>query len=230
MLTVKQFETKFGGFMLNGLDSKQTYIPLRQVKKSGINLAIRPLVDRISSELILFGAKLRVGFTLDENHTLVKTNVVDISPTVAVDRLKDFCKGFSWINIDPRRFSTILGFASVAGIYDRDILLKKMDEEEITHNFINTLETQYKQYNSNIRFQNKGLIVAALDASWKIQVQNLFYGGTDVGQSTTPEIIIGESSKLLNQANETKYDDNVVSFKDKVATMAADAAEADNSE
>ncbi len=230
MLTQEQFTEQFGGLMLNGLDSEQTYIPLRQVKKSGINLAIRPLVDRISPELILFGVKLRVGFTLDEKHHPVKTNVVDMNQVVAVERLKEFCKGFSWIKADYRRFSTVLGIASVAGIYDRDNLLKKMEEEETALNFINMIETQHKQYNDNIRFQNKGLVVAALDAAWKIQLQELFIDSPLQGYSVTPGQIVGESSKLLNQANENSYHDNVIDFKDKVADMAADAAEAENSE
>lgn len=223
VMTQEQFQEKFGGDLLNGLDSNSTYIPLRANKKAGINVAIRPVIIRINQDTVLFGAKLRVGYTLDENHCPVKSSVTDISPDVSAQRLVDFCQGFTWRRADERRCSTIVGFAVAASQYDGAAILHKVYENPLVEKFIAGLEATYKDHNGVGFAACRRTAIAALRASWAIQI------GTSGAFNPLPEIevlpedVVGEqTSGILNKA-EDNYHDNVVSFSKKVKELAEEA-------
>ncbi len=223
-LTQKQFQETFGDMMLHGLDSNSTYIPLRVNKKSGINVAIRPFVTRLSESIVLFSVKLRVGYTMDEGHNILSKSATDISEDVAAGRLKDFCKGFTWQRADNRRFSTIVGFAVAASRYDGEQAAIAMEENNLAAEFINKLETKYKQYNDVGFTANKRKAIQALAAAWALQSDSVF---TDLPTTTQlPDGIVGLSSGVLNKAQDG-YHNNVVSFTEKVAALKAAAADAE---
>ena len=222
-LSTTEFTEEFGDMMLNGLDTNGTYIPFRQNKGTGINVAIRPRVFRIAPNVLVFGGTMRVGFTLDEDHNPIKAVVVDLNDAAAVERLKDYCAGFSWLKQNRQRFSTILGVAVAASRYDYEETLETVNVDMVTQ-FVNRLERQYKKYNGDIGFQYKRKIVQALQAAWVIQMEGMF---SEMPQAQKiPSSVVGTQSKLLNQAQD-KHADNVISFKDKVAELlAAESAEA----
>lgn len=222
-ITQEQFEETFGDIMLHGLDSRSTYIPLRTNKKLGINVAIRPFVERLSPEVVLYSAKLRVGYTMDENHAILKKSVTDISEDVAAGRLKEFCKGFTWLRADNRRFSTIVGFAVAASQYDGERARLALEENELAAEFITRLESKYQQYNDVGFTAYKRKAIQALNAAWSLQSEKVFRELPSATQ--LPDEIVGIQSGVLNQAQKG-YDGNVLSFKKKVAELAAAAAAA----
>jgi hypothetical protein len=171
-ITKEVFNEMFGDMMLNGLDSRQTYIPLRTNARYGINVALRPMVIRASSGVVLYGGKLRVGYTLNEKHEPIKTNITDISDEVRVQRLTDFCKGFSWQRADAKRFSTIIGVGIAASKFDGLVALDALQENEVAADFINRLERTYKQYNGVTFGNNKAAAIEALNAAWILQSDN----------------------------------------------------------
>ncbi len=222
VLSSSGFDEQFGDIMLNGLDSKGTYIILRQNKRRGINIGIRPFITRVNPNVVLLGGKLRVGYTLDDNHQPVKVKVVDLHEKDAVLNLRDYCKGFSWLRESRRRFSTILGIGVAASCYDGDAALAAIEANEVAADFIGRVERQYKQYNDGIGFKNKTKVIAALAAAWSMQLPSNFIPLPSATQ--LPDVVVGKQSKLLNQAQEN-YGKNVVSFTDKVAAIAAQSAE-----
>lgn len=223
-LTQKQFEETFGDMMLHGLDSSSTYIPLRMNKKTGINVAMRPFVTRISESLVLFSVKLRVGYTMDDGHNILSKSATDISEDVAAARLKDFCKGFTWQRADARRFSTVVGFAFAASQYDGEQAAIALEENGLAAEFVNKLEAKYKQYNDVGFTANKRKAIQALSAAWALQSDKVF---TSLPTTTQlPDSLVGLTSGVLNKA-QSGYQDNVVSFKEKVAELAAKAKAAE---
>jgi hypothetical protein len=218
-VTKETFNEKFGDMMMNGLDSLQTYIPLRTNARYGINVAIRPMVMRVSDGVVLYGGKLRVGYTLDEKHRPVKTNVTDISGEVKVQRLQDFCKGFSWQKGDCHRFSTIIGFGVAATKFDKQGALSGLEENDTAVDFINRLESTYKQYNGVSFGNNKAAAAAALNDVWILQSQNPHIFKPLQKFTPLPEAVVGTQTKMLNKAQD-KYRDNVVSFQKKIDDLA----------
>lgn len=223
-ITQKVFKEMFGEMMLNGLDSIATYIPLRTNARYGINVAIRPMVMRASSGVVLFGGKLRVGYTLDKRHRPIKTNVTDISDEVKTQRLIEFCKGFSWQKQDEGRFSTIIGVGVAAGAFDGEATLAALESNQIAADFINRLERTYKQYNGVTFGNNKGAAIAALNAAWVLQSKNPRIFKPLPTFTQLPEGIIGKQTPILNKAQD-KYRGNVVSFQQKVDDWAEQAQE-----
>lgn len=222
-ITQKLFKEKFGDTMLNGLDSIQTYIPLRTNARYGINVAIRPLVMRVSAGVVLYGGKLRVGFTLDEKHSPVKTNITDISDEVRVQRLKEFCKGFSWQKGGPKRFSTVLGVGIAASAFDGVAVIQALETNAIAADFINRLERTYKQYNGVTFGNNRAAAIEALNAAWVLQSDNPQIFKPLQEFTPLPEGVVGKQTPILNKAQD-KYRDNVVSFQQKIDDWAEDAA------
>ena len=222
-ITQEVYKEMFGDMMLNGLDSIATYIPLRTNARYGINVAIRPMVMRASTGVVLFGGKLRVGYTLDNRHRPIKTNVTDISEDVRMQRLTDFCKGFSWQKQDEGRFSTIIGVGVAAGLYDGPAALLALESNEIAADFINRLERTYKQYNGVTFGNNKAAAIAALNAAWILQSNNrqIFM---PLQWQQLPEEIVGKQTPIMNKAQD-KYRDNVVSFQQKVNDWVEQAQE-----
>lgn len=220
MMTQKQFDKEFGDMMLHGLDSNGTYIPLRTNKSAGINVSIRPMVYRLSEGLVLFGGKLRVGYTMDKPNSTPKKSVTDISQKVAAERLKNFCKGFTWMKADARRFSTVVGFSVVASIYDGKDALAAIEESQLAAQFLNKLEKKYKQYNDVGFTANKKKAIRALNAAWALQSNHVFIYDTDAPTTSThTKGVVGLNSGVLNKAHKN-YKDNVVSFADKVEEIA----------
>ncbi len=215
IMTIQEFDEQFGAIMLNGLDSQATYIRLRGDKKTGINVGLRPVVSRISTDLLFMGGKLRVGYTLDETLNPIKASVIDLHPEQAANRLSEYCKGFSWQRGDQRRFSTLVGFAVAFGAADGNRALESLTENAIADDFIVRLENQYKQYNDGVGFRGRQRIAAALDAAWRIQMQTYF----TIVPPAIPDKVFGKTSKVLNKAQD-KYHDNVVSFEKKVSELA----------
>ena len=212
-LSPEQFNEKYEDFMLDGLTSYNTYIPLKSNKRVGINIAIRPYVMRLSDGALLFGGKLRVGYTL-EGGEYVKTKIVDLHPEQRVERLKDFCKGFSWQKQSEARFSTVMGIGVAASIYEPEVL-EKIVEEGLSLQFLNKLESTYSQYNEGQTFNAKRKAAAALLDAWLLQAEGHF--------RPTPQMLdsgaaLGKTSKVLNKAQDA-YHDNVVSFEAKVAEL-----------
>jgi hypothetical protein len=224
MMTQEEFKEKFGNILLNGLDSTQTYIPLRTNARYGINVAIRPTVMRASSSVVLFGGKLRVGYTLDDKHKPIKTNVTEISDDVCIARLKDFCKGFSWQKVNPQRFSTIIGIGVAGGVYDGDAVRAALEENKIAEDFINRLERQYKQYNGVTFGNNKSAASAALNAAWILQSNKPHIFKPLQEFKPLPEDVVGKQTPILNKAQD-KYRDNVICFQQKVDDWAEQAAQ-----
>lgn len=215
-MTYEQFEEKYGDYMLNGLSSQGTYIPLKSNKRVGINIAIRPLVLRLDPKVVLFGGKLRCGYTLDEHGYPIQTKIVDLHPEDAFNRLKDFCKGFTWQKADERRFSTIIGLAVAASPYDPEILDKVVDDG-LAAEVLNKLEQTFAQYNDGQSFNHKRKAAAALTDAWIMQAQSMFEEPPTVQK--LPEGVLGKKSgKVLNKAQDS-YTDNVVSFAQKVAEL-----------
>jgi len=208
--------------MLNGLDSIGTYIPLRTNARYGINVAIRPMVMRASTGVVLFGGKLRVGYTLDGRHRPIKTNVTDISNDVKTQRLTEFCKGFSWQKSDHHRFSTIIGVGVAGGAYDGDAVLKALEDNSIAADFIGRLERTYKQYNGVTFGNNKAAAIAALNAAWVLQSKNPRIFKPMQEFTKLPDGVAGKQTPILNKAQD-KYRDNVVSFQQKVSDWAEQA-------
>jgi hypothetical protein len=223
-MTQEVFKEMFGDLMLNGLDSIQTYIPLRTNARYGINVAIRPMVMRASTGVVLFGGKLRVGYTLDDKHDPVKTTVTDISDAVKEQRLIDFCKGFSWQKQNAGRFSTIIGVGLAASTFDGEVALSVLEENQVASDFINRLERTYKQYNGVTFGNNKAAAIAALNAAWVLQSKNprIFKPLPETKQ--LPAEVVGKQTPILNKAQD-KYRDNVVSFQQKVDDWAEQAQE-----
>ncbi len=218
----QQFNDEFGEIMLNGLSSTASYIPLRQSNRYGLNVAIRPAVFRAGPDVVVFGGKLRVGYTLDNNGNPVKAKVLDLQEKDAVLRLRDFCKGFKWLKESRKRFSTIVGFGFAASQYDGGTAIERIEENDLVAEFINRLERTYKQYNEGATFTNKTQVIAAIDASWRMLMETVFIALPATTQLA--DHIIGKQSKLLNKAQDN-YTDNVVSFGGKVKELAAIAAE-----
>jgi hypothetical protein len=217
-ITKEMFNEKFGDMMLNGLDSQNTYIPLRTNARYGINVAIRPRVIRASAGVVLFGGTLRVGYTLDSSHDPIKTSVTDISDEVRVQRLKDFCKGFSWQKRDEKRFSTIIGVGIAGGQFDQESVIQAIEENEVARDFINRLERTYKQYN-DVSFGNlKATAIEALHAAWILQTDNPKVFKPLVEVTPLPEGVAGKQGPVLNTAQD-KYQDNVISFQQKVEEL-----------
>lgn len=222
--TQESFQEKFGEMLLHGLDSVGTYIPLRTNKRFGLNIAIRPMVMRVSEGVVLFGGKLRVGYTLDPSHLPIKGNITDISEDVRVKRLQEFCKGFSWQKADARRFSTIMGLGIASTVYDRDAVLEYLVENKTAADFINRLERTYKQHNDVTFASHKAAAIEVMNAAWILQSDHpkVFMPLPETVQ--LPEEVVGKQTPLLNQA-QGKYHNNVVSFQQKINDWAEQAAQ-----
>jgi hypothetical protein len=223
-ITQEVFTEKFGDIMMHGLDSNSTYIPLRTNARYGLNVAIRPRVLRISTGVVLFGGTLRVGYTLDERHRPVKTNITDISNEVRVQRLTDFGKGFAWAKKDEKRFSTIIGVGIAASAFDGAAAITALETNGVAADFINRLERTYKQYNGVTFGNNKGAAIEALNAAWMLQSNNPRIFKELQEFTPLPEEIVGKQSPVLNKAQD-KYCDNVVSFQQKIDDWAEQAAQ-----
>lgn len=229
-ITQEVFKEKFGDIMLNGLDSVGTYIPLRTNARYGLNVALRPRVMRVSSGVVLYGGTLRVGFTLDEKHRPIKTNVTDISDEVRMQRLTEFGKGFAWAKKDHHRFSTIIGMGIAASAFDGSAAIEALETNAVAADFINRLERTYKQYNGVTFGNNKAAAIEALNAAWILQSANPRIFKPLQEFTPLPEAIVGKQTKLLNKAQD-KYRDNVVSFQQKIddwAEQAQDTKEKDS--
>lgn len=215
-ITVEEFDEKYKEYMLNGLSSHNTYIPLKTNKRVGINIALRPYVARLNSQVVMFGGKLRVGYTLGDDLYPVSKKVVDLHEDDAFQRLAEFCKGFSWQRQDFRRFSTVVGLGVAASPYDPKVL-DTIVSDGLASELLNKLEATYSQYNDGATFNHKRKAAAALNDAWLLQAAPLFQEPPVVQQM--PANVLGKASgKLLNQAQE-KYTDNVVSFTEKVAAL-----------
>lgn len=212
-LNPEQFYEKYEDFMLDGLSSSNTYIPLKSNKRVGINIAIRPYVLRLSDGVVMFGGKLRVGYTL-ENGEYVKAKIVDLHEEQRFERLREFCKGFSWQKQDHRRFSTVMGIGVAASLYDPEVL-DKIVEDGLAMDLLNRLESTYSQYNEGATFNAKRKAAAALLDAWLLQAEGLFRSEPQVVKSGPA---LGTTSKVLNKAQDS-YTDNVVSFEAKVAEI-----------
>jgi len=223
-ITQEVFKEKFGDMMMHGLDSNSTYIPLRTNARYGLNVALRPRVMRVSSGVVLFGGTLRVGFTLNERHQPVKTNVTDISDDVRIQRLTEFGKGFAWAKKTKERFSTVIGVGFAASAFDGEAAIAALETNGVASDFINRLERTYKQYNGVTFGNNKAAAVEALNAAWMLQSKNprIFKELQDF--TPLPEGVVGKQTKVLNKAQD-KYRDNVVSFQQKIDDWAEQAAE-----
>lgn len=218
-MTQTEFNEEFGDMMLHGLDSNSTYIPLRTNKSQGINVAIRPRVFRLSSNVVFYGGTLRVGYTMDEKHDILKQSVISINPDAAALRLKEFCKGFTWLKGDNQRFSTIIGVGIAASRYDGDAALIILEVNKVAEDFINRLERKYKQYN-NVGFtSHKSKAIKALNAAWLLQSGSDLYAVVPSAEQL-PEKVVGLQTGVLNQAQDG-YGGNVVSFQEKVEDLAA---------
>ena len=216
--------------MLHGLDSNSTYIPLRTNKTLGINVAIRPFVQRLSKNVVLFGVKLRVGYTMEKTHNSLKKSITDISEDVAAGRLRDFCKGFTWLKADARRFLTIVGFAVAATVYDGEQAAIALEESNLAAEFITRLENKYQQYNNDVGFgANKRKAIQALTAAWALQSSKVFTSLPAPATTQLPDVIVGMSSGVLNKAQKG-YNGNVLSFEAKVVEKAAEAEAAATAE
>lgn len=217
-ITVEEFQEKYGDYMLNGLSSRNTYIPLKTNARVGINIAIRPYVLRLTNQVVMFGGKLRVGYTLDDNLYPVNAKVVDLHEQQAFDRLQEFCKGFSWQRQDPRRFSTVVGLGVAASPYNPEVL-DTITNDGLASELLNKLESTYSQYNDGATFNHKRKAASALNDAWLLQGASLFNDPPTV--QVLPKGVVGKTGgKVLNQAQE-KYNDNIVSFSEKVAAMKA---------
>lgn len=216
-MTQNEFQEEFGDIMLHGLDSISTYIPLRTNKAQGINVAIRPKVVRVSQGVVLFGGTFRVGYTMDENHEILKKSVTSISEDAAAARLQDFCKGFTWRKADNQRFSTIVGFGVAATRYDGEAILAALEEGQLAKDFITRLESKYKQYNDVGFTSNRRVAIQALNAAWTLQSNSVFAVLPKAEQ--LPGSVVGMHSGVLNQAQDS-YNGNVLSFQDKVDALA----------
>lgn len=215
-ITVEEFQEKYGDYMLNGLSSRGTYIPLKTNARVGINIAIRPYVMRLNSAVVMFGGKLRVGYTLDNNGYPINAKVVDLHEQQAFDRLQEFCKGFSWQRQDPRRFSTVVGLGVAASPYNPEVL-DTITNDGLASELLNKLESTYSQYNDGATFNHKRKAAAALQDAWILQGQSLFDDPPTV--QVLPKGVVGKTGgKVLNQAQD-KYTDNVVSFSEKVKAL-----------
>lgn len=219
--TPREYQEAYGDMMLNGLSTGRTYIPLRTNKRFGINIAIQPHVYRASEGVVVFGGKLRVGYTIEDNGDYEKSKIVDLYAEDRIKRLEEFCKGFSWQKQDHRRFSTIVGIGVAAGPYDIEVL-DKLVEGGHALDFINKLEATYSKYNDGAVFQAKRKAAAALQDAWLIQADGWFKPMPEA--TKVPEKALGKTSKVLNKATE-KYTDNVVSFQSKVEELKAKYAE-----
>jgi len=228
VMTAAEYEEQYGEMMLNGLSSLGTYIPLRTNARMGINVAIRPMVFRADDQVVVFGGKLRVGYTLNPDKTPVKTKITALNDETAEDQLTQFCKGFSWQKQSCRRFSTIMGIGLAASKYDGEVALAKLVDDHLAFQFIDRLERTYKQYN-DATFPSKRKAASALQDAWLLQAQNPQVFAPLPEAVQLPEDVVGTTSKVLNQAQD-KYYDNVVSFKQKVAELAANVVEATDEE
>ena len=171
-VTMEEFDEKYGDYMLHGLSSHSTYIPLKTNARVGINIAIRPYVARLNSQVIMFGGKLRVGYTLDKNGYPIKTKVTDLHEEDAFNRLQEFCKGFSWQRQDFRRFSTVVGIGVAASPYDPEVL-DTIVNDGLASELLNKLESTYSQYNDGATFNHKRKAASALNDAWLLQAQSL---------------------------------------------------------
>lgn len=216
----KEFKDEFGDMLLHGTDSLSTYIPLRINTSTGINVAIRPFVTRISDNAVLYSVKLRVGYTLNKNKKIMKASAININEKAASERLKNFCKGFAWMNLNAQRFSTMIGVVLAATQYDGAKTLERMEEKGMAAEFIDQLERRYKQYNNAGFTTNKKRAIQALDAAWILHSRQIFSSMPD--ETTLPKDLVGLHSGVLNEAQEN-YSGNVVSFMDKVAKLAEEA-------
>ena len=215
-MTPELFEEKYGEWMLHGISSHHTYIPLKTNARVGINIAIRPLVLRLNNNSVLFGGKLRVGYTLDNELNPVKAKIVDLHWEDAEKRLQEFCKGFTWGKQSAARFSTIVGMAVAASPYDPEVL-DKIVNDGLAAAMLNKLESTYSQYNDGQVFNHKRKAAAALNDAWLIQAEGMFQQPPEVQK--LPEGVLGKATgKVLNHAQD-KYHDNVVSFSKKVAEL-----------
>ena len=214
-----QYVKDYGDLLLNGLDSRQTYVVLRQNKTQGLNVAIRPAVERVGPNVVLFGGKFRVGYTTDDSYNIIKSKVVTLNPVSRETAIRDFCKGFLWQRVDQRRSSTVLGFGVAGSQYDRQRVIDDIVEGNLALEFVNQIDAKYKQYN-DVGFQNKRKAAAAIQAAWLIQLETSF---TVPPQAEfLPEEVVGTRSKLLNKAQDN-HTDNVISFKEAVAAKVAKA-------
>ncbi len=222
-LTSEQFEEQYGDMMLDGLSSVGTYIPLRTNKKLGINVAIRPYVTRISDGVVLFGGKLRVGYTFKSGTgDYIKAKVTALNEETRVQQLKDFCKGWTWQNVSEGRFSTVVGIGVAGSKYDGDLVLDAITDSGLAGDFLKRLETTYSKYN-DASFQAIRKASSALHDAWVLQMQSGVFAPLPVA-TQLPEAIVGQKTGVLNKAQD-KYQDNVVDFQEKVNAMKAANAE-----
>lgn len=213
-LSPQEFDDKYGEYLLDGLSSTSTYIPLKTNSRLGINIAIRPYVIRDSRGVVLFGGKLRVGYTR-ENGQIVTTKITALNDEARVEQLRNFCKGFKWQKQSGRRFSTVVGIAVAAGRYDGEVV-DQVIETKLAQKLIDSLESKFSQYNDDQSFNAKRKAAGALEAAWLIQAQKVFQPMPEA-EKMSPEAL-GTTSKVLNKAQDG-YHDNVVSFQQKVEEL-----------
>lgn len=225
VITQDAFTEQYDEYLLNGLSSVATYIPLRTNARLGLNVAIRPMVIRANDSVVLFGGKFRVGYTLNADKTPVKSKVTALNPEAAVEQLQNFCKGFAWQKKSPRRFSTIIGVGVAGSVYDGAAVLEKVIEDNLALELLDKIERTYKQYNDGSTFTAKRKAATCLRDAWLLQADNPSIFKPTPDMVKLPQNVVGTASgKVLNQAQD-KYYDNVVSFQEKVAELAAQAAE-----
>ena len=215
-ITPESFQEAYGDMLLDGLSSNGTYIPLRTNKRLGINVSIRPYVLRVTDTIVLFGGKLRVGYTIEDGK-YAKTKIEAINSKARVEQLKNFCKGFSWQKIDDRRMSTMVGFGVAGGDFDGASARVSVEEDGLAAKLIKDLESKYSQYNDDASFTSVRKVASALNDAWMLQSQAVYSDAVNL-----PPSVVGQQTGLLNQAQD-KYHDNVVSFQDKVNELATAA-------
>lgn len=208
-ITKEDFQEKFGSMLLNGLDSKGTYIPLRVDEEAGINVAVRPIVLRVSDEIVLVGGKLRCGYTLNSSKNQIK-NVTAISKAVEEKRLQDFCKGFTWQNQDSTRLSTVIGVGIAATMSDKQQVHQHMTDTNAAEEFINKAETTYKEHNGVGFGTYKLAAIEILDAAWRVR----------------NPLVFTENDKVKNSVElQHTPKHNVVSLTKKIKELAKEASD-----
>lgn len=212
--TAESFEEEFGDYLLDGLSTTGTYIPLRVNKRMGINVAIRPVVKRLSPDVVLFGGTLRVGYTREDGEP-INTKVVALNEETQVQQLKDFCKGWAWQKQSGARFSSIVGVGMAASKYNGDTAVDFIVTNGTAADLIKRLEKNYKKYNG-VGFSSVNKASAALTAAWILQAKYVFEDMPEVEK--LPDSLVGVSTGVLNSGQD-KYSDNVVSFQEKVKAL-----------
>jgi hypothetical protein len=217
ILSPDEYQEKYSGLLLNGVDSLGTYIPLLIDDDLGINIAVRPLVARLSPEVVLFGVKLRVGYTVDTNHQPLVKNI-DISYNVKRQRLIDACLGFSWLKRNSERVSTIAGFGLAASDADGESIRELLVANSYAKELLNRLNIMYQKENEE-EWDITDVSVSALHDGWLLEsIAQFKY------VPALPDGVVGQHTDLLVQGADT-YKSNVVDFKKKIKDWSEAAAD-----